>query len=526
MSNQFTSAASPEPIEPRPVNPLFPVFLKLEQLHVLVVGGGPIGLEKMTAILNNSPDTRVDLVAPDILPEIFELATRYPKLTLHQRKFEERDLEGKDIVLIATSLKELNREIRDLSKKYKILTNVADTPAICDFYLGSIVQKGSLKLAISTNGKSPTVSKRIREVLDAAFPDELESVLDQLGAIRNKLQGDFAYKVKKLNEITEVLVTPVEAPKSAPVKAKKTPAPIAPVMVKKRKAFRPKFILLYAVAALALMVTGHLLFSYIPLRTIGGMAVSAFNEIDSTILIFILGGFIAQLIDGALGMAYGVSATTFLLSFGVSPVAASASVHTSEIFTSGVSGLMHLKFGNVNAKLFRVIVLPGVIGAIIGAFLLYSLEQYIHFIRPVIACYTLFLGILIIKKVLKKKVKKKPVKRLGFLATMGGFMDAIGGGGWGPIVSSTLIAKGRHPLYTVGSVNLAEFFVSVASSVTFITLIGLTHWQVILGLVIGGAISAPIAAYIARRLPAKTLMLIVGIVVIIMSLRLIYMAVF
>nr|WP_222707289.1 sulfite exporter TauE/SafE family protein [Pontibacter qinzhouensis] len=296
-------------------------------------------------------------------------------------------------------------------------------------------------------------------------------------------------------------------------------------MVKKSKAFRPKFILLYSAAALALMVTGHLLFSYIPLSTIGGMAVSAFHEIDSSILIFILGGFIAQLIDGALGMAYGVSATTFLLSFGVSPVAASASVHTSEIFTSGVSGLMHLKFGNVNAKLFRIIVLPGVIGAIIGAFLLYSLEQYIHFIRPVIACYTLFLGILIIKKVLKKKVKKKPVKRLGFLATLGGFMDAIGGGGWGPIVSSTLIAKGRHPLYTVGSVNLAEFFVSVASSVTFITLIGLTHWQVILGLVIGGSISAPIAAYIARRLPAKTLMLIVGIVVIIMSLRLIYMAV-
>jgi siroheme synthase-like protein len=487
------------------VNPLFPVFLKLEELQVLVVGGGAVGLEKLTAILKNSRHTEVSLVAPEILPEIYTLAAEYPNLQLLERDFLEEDMAGKDIVLIATNDAVLNREIRDLAKAHKILTNVADTPDICDFYLGSIVQKGSLKLAISTNGKSPTVAKRVREVLDEAFPDELENVLDNLIRIRGTLKGDFADKVKRLNEITDVLVSPV--------REKKSP-------------FNLKNALIYTFAALALMVTGHLLFSYIPLNTIGGLAMDALAQIDSEILVYILGGFIAQLIDGALGMAYGVSATTFLLSFGVSPVAASASVHASEIFTSGVSGLLHLKFGNVNSKLFRSIVLPGVIGAIIGAYLLYSMEQYLYVIKPMVACYTLFLGILIIRKVLRKNSKKQPVKNIGPLATMGGFLDAIGGGGWGPIVSSTLIAKGRSPLYTIGSVNLAEFFVSVASSVTFITLIGLTHWQVILGLIVGGSISAPIGAYIARRLPVKTMMLIVGIVVIIVSLRIIYMILF
>ncbi|MHC2993767.1 hypothetical protein OB13_20060 [Pontibacter sp. HJ8] len=487
-------------------NPLFPVFLKLEELQTLVVGGGLVGLEKLSAILRNSPGAAITLVAPEIRDEIYTLAEQHPNLTLCLRGFEEADLPGKDIVLIATNEKPLNKAIRDLARVHKILVNVADTPQECDFYLGSIVQKGSLKLAISTNGKSPTVAKRVKEVLHDTLPGELEQVLANLTKIRATLAGDFSDKVRKLDEITQVLVSPQQ------------PA-------KKRKRFHVKRTLIYTLAALALMVTGHLLFSYIPFEVWGKLAWEVAAQVDSEILIFILAGFVAQLIDGALGMAYGVSATTFLLSFGISPVAASASVHASEIFTSGVSGLMHLRFGNVNSKLFKSLVLPGVVGAIIGAYLLYNLEEYLFIIKPLIACYTLVLGLLILKKALVKRVKKKPVRNIAPLATMGGLLDAIGGGGWGPIVSSTLIAKGRSPMYTIGSVNLAEFFVSVASSVTFITLIGLTHWQIILGLVLGGMIAAPIGALLARRLPVKTMMVFVGIVVIIVSLRLIVMAV-
>jgi hypothetical protein len=267
--------------------------------------------------------------------------------------------------------------------------------------------------------------------------------------------------------------------------------------------------------ALALMIVGHLLFSYLTAEKV----IAVFNTVDSSILYYVLGGFIAQMIDGALGMAYGVTATTFLLSVGITPAAASASVHASEVFTSGVSGYMHLKFGNVNSKLFKTLVIPGVIGAILGAYLLSSLEQYAGYIKPIVSVYTLFLGAIIIRKAIIKRQEKKQLKRVGWLALFGGYLDSIGGGGWGPIVSSTLIASGRHPKYTIGSVNLTEFFVSLASSLTFFAVIGLGYLHVIIGLILGGVIAAPIAARLANKLPVKSMMILVGIVIIIVSLR-------
>jgi uncharacterized membrane protein YfcA len=267
--------------------------------------------------------------------------------------------------------------------------------------------------------------------------------------------------------------------------------------------------------ALALMIVGHLLFTYLTAEKV----IAVFNTVDSSILYYVLGGFIAQMIDGALGMAYGVTATTFLLSVGITPAAASASVHASEVFTSGVSGYMHLKFGNVNSKLFKTLVIPGVIGAILGAYILSSLEEYAGYIKPIVSIYTLFLGAIIIRKALIKRQEKRQLKRVGWLALFGGYLDSIGGGGWGPIVSSTLIASGRHPKYTIGSVNLTEFFVSLASSITFFTVIGLGYLDVIIGLILGGVIAAPIAARLANKLPVKSMMILVGIVIIIVSLR-------
>lgn len=291
---------------------------------------------------------------------------------------------------------------------------------------------------------------------------------------------------------------------------------------KTEKSFSYKQAFYKVITALAWMVAGHVLFSLFPYQWAGNQINALYQSLDYQILIFMAGGFIAQMIDGALGMAYGVSATTFLLSFGISPAAASASVHASEIFTSGVSGLSHLKFGNVNKKLFRHLLLPGVLGAIAGAYLLTTFEEYNNYIKPIVAVYTLFLGIRIIRKTLTKNLKKKPIKHIGILATIGGFLDSIGGGGWGPIVSSTLIANGRNPVYTIGSVNLAEFFVSLASSLTFIAFMGLSHWQVIIGLILGGAIAAPFAAFTLRKIPLKPMFILVGTVVIIVSLRILF----
>jgi len=498
-------------------NHLFPVFFKLERLHVLIVGGGNIGLEKISAVLNNSPDAEVTLVARRVLPDIKAFQEKSTKLIILEKAFEVTDLDGKDLVIAATGDRAISELIREEATKRKILINVADTPDLCDFYLGSIVQKGDLKIAISTNGKSPTLAKRLKEVFNEALPDDTQESIENLNKFRNHLKGDFAQKVKKLNEVTSIL------------NAENSLAALQPHLAieKTKKPFykQPKVLLTYFLAALSLMIVGHILFSFIPLSLIGNSAVNLFSSLDETVLYFILGGFIAQMVDGSLGMAYGVTATTFLLSFGISPAAASASVHASEIFTTGASGLMHLKFKNVNTKLFKHLLIPGVIGAIIGAYVLSSFQDYGYIIKPIVSGYTLILGIVIIAKAIKKINEKKKIKRIGALAFIGAFLDSIGGGGWGPIVSSTLIARGRSFRYTIGSVNLAEFFITLASSITFFTLIGMQHWSVIIGLIIGGTIAAPIAAYMTSKIPVRAGLIFVGIVVVIVSLRNIWVSI-
>ena len=190
------------------MNHLFPIFLKLNNydLHLLIVGGGYVGLEKIEAVLGNSPEAKITLVAPEIRAEIQEIAAQNPRVILLQRTFEAFDLDNKDLVIVATNDKQENKRIKQLARARHLLCNVADTPDECDFYLSSIVKKGNLKVAISTNGMSPTLAKRLREVLTEALPDDLETAMEQLKGVRDLLRGDFEYKVQELNRITEVLV--------------------------------------------------------------------------------------------------------------------------------------------------------------------------------------------------------------------------------------------------------------------------------------------------------------------------------
>ena len=246
----------------------------------------------------------------------------------------------------------------------------------------------------------------------------------------------------------------------------------------------------------------------------------------NTILTYILVGFVAQLIDGALGMAYGVSSTTFLISVGVAPALASASVHISEMFTTAVSGLAHLKFGNVNHALFRKLVVPGVVGGALGAYMLTAVPGEI--IKPLLSLYLLAMGVRILFKSFRVVHASEIVVdgRLVPLAAIGGFSDAIGGGGWGPIVTTTLVAQGGTPRMVIGSVNLAEFFVTIAESLTFVLALGsaLTqHWEIIVGLLSGGMLAAPLAAYVCQKLPTRALMGLVGTVIVLLSLRTLYL---
>lgn len=242
------------------------------------------------------------------------------------------------------------------------------------------------------------------------------------------------------------------------------------------------------------------------------------NGLNSDFLIFLIIGVFAQLVDGTLGMGYGATSTSFLLSFGVPPAVSSMGVHVAEMFTTGVSAISHHRFGNINKKLAKMLIIPGVIGAIIGSYLLSDIIDG-NKIKPFIALYMIVLATIIIIKALRKKTPKKPTKQLSLLAIFGGFMDSVGGGGWGPIVTSTLIGRGRDPRYTIGSVNAAEFAVSFASGITFLLFGGINGWQVIAGLIVGGVISAPIGAYLVNKIPRKPAMVAVGLLIIYLSLR-------
>lgn len=241
-------------------------------------------------------------------------------------------------------------------------------------------------------------------------------------------------------------------------------------------------------------------------------------NIDFWVLILV--GFLAQLIDGSLGMAYGVSSNSFLLGVGVPPAIASASVHTAEVFTTGISGFSHWRLGNIDRRIVLGLIIPGVIGGALGAYVLTSVDG--NKIKPYIAIYLLIMGIRILYKAFRHKetpeIEPKP-KLLVPLGLAGGALDAMGGGGWGPIVTTTLISSGHTPRKTIGSVNFSEFFVTLVVSITFLLTIGLTHWNVFLGLMIGGVVAAPFGALLTKKIPAKVIMIVVGLVIIFLQIR-------
>ncbi len=473
-------------------NQLFPVFIKLNQLRTLVIGGGPIALEKLNAILKNSEQTVVTLVAKEITPAIHQLLLSYPTLSIQQKSYDKEDLNQIDIVFVATNDNVLNEEIRTDAHAKGLLINVADKPELCDFYLGAVVKKGDLKIAISTNGKSPTIAKRLKQLLNESLPEELDTTLQQMSALRQQLDGDFASEVKKLNKVTQQLINP-------------------------RKSFLETHLkwLIWLVSVFFISAVGLTLWNTEP-------AFQTFLiNIDPLFYWFLAAGFAFAMIDGAIGMSYGVTTASFSLAMGLPPASASMAIHISEVLSNGIAGWMHFRMGNINWKLFKILIIPAVAGAIIGAYLLSSLEQYSQYTKPIVALYTLILGGIILLKAfnIKKRREKGKIKKIGVLGFFGGFIDAAFGGGWGSIVLSSLIAGGRHPLFSLGTVKISRFFIATLSSLTFFTMLGGRYWEAVLGLVIGSALASPIAARVSNKISAKTIMIAVGIIVMVVSLR-------
>ncbi|HEV2354915.1 MAG TPA: sulfite exporter TauE/SafE family protein, partial [Puia sp.] len=270
--------------------------------------------------------------------------------------------------------------------------------------------------------------------------------------------------------------------------------------------------------AFVFMIIGHAILSLLPLGGVTGFLRHLGGEFDLRAFgIMTLAGFLAQLVDGSMGLGYGTISTTFLLAYGVSPAIVSSRVHSARVFSSGVSGYSHHRFGNINKKLFRTIVIPGIIGAVLGATTAYFGKEYSNYVRVPLSFYTIYLGYYILHKAFARRRAGDKVRRAGWLASTGGFMDAFAGGGWGTLVTSTLITKRRDPRYVIGSVCLAEFFVVLASSITFFILLQSIPLLDIAGLIMGGIIAAPIAARLAGKLPARAMFIAVGALVILTS---------
>lgn len=499
-------------------NHLFPVFVKLEQLRLLIVGGGNVGLEKLRTVLQNSPATAVTVVAPEFSAGIRELAQMHGNIRLLERPYHSCDLEYADLAIVAVDDRSVSETVAREAREKGILVNVADTPELCDFYLSSVVRRGNLKIAISTNGKSPTIAKRLKEEIGSMIPEEMDSVLDNMETIRRRMNGDFSEKVRRLNHLTEVLVAKQGLPdENDPVSHAQilTPARATATPVRSGKWQK---IVKWCLFAFCFMILGHALLSLVPVKGIVDFFHGLSTEFDvSGFLIMTLAGFLAQMVDGSMGLGYGTISTTFLLAYGVSPAIVSSRVHSARVFSSGVSGYSHHRFGNINKKLFRTIVFPGICGAVLGATLAYFGKEYSRWVRIPLSIYTIYLGYYILHKAFVKRNPKDKVKRAGWLAAAGGFTDAFAGGGWGTLVTSTLIAKRRNPRYVIGSVCLAEFFVVLSSAITFFILLRSLPLLDIAGMILGGIIAAPIAARLVGKLPVKTMFIAVGALVMLTS---------
>lgn len=239
-------------------------------------------------------------------------------------------------------------------------------------------------------------------------------------------------------------------------------------------------------------------------------------ELGEVFFWFVLIGLAAQLVDGALGMAYGLVSSSVLLAMGLPPAQVSASVHAAEVFTTGASGVSHLAMGNVDKRLFLRLAIPGVIGGVIGAYLLTQVPG--EAIRPFVYAYLLVLAVLILVRASGRPVPRREVRRVPMLGFFSGMLDAIGGGGWGPLATSTLLAKGGQARTVIGSVNAAEFVVTLAVSITFLLSIGLDHLEIVLGLLVGGMIAAPVAALLVKHVREKWVLLAVGVLLLCISL--------
>lgn len=418
------------------------VFLNLENLKVLIVGGGIEALESLKKIINSFPNTKIHLIFESVSDEIKHFAEGKDTIKIQERRFFEDDFYNAHIALITDFGVEFYTEIIDIVQKKNVLISIANQPELSDFQLENFISKNK------------------------------ESVLKE-----QKLKWQYSKEAKKYRRMVIYLSL--------------------------------------TFAAFFLGIAFDKYFSY-------AQAKDFVYEIPNEFYWMLAIGFFAQMVDGALGMGYGLTSSTLMMGMGVKLPSISGSIHTAEMFSSAMSGYSHYKYGNVNKKMLLYLAVPGVIGAVSGSLLLIYLgNEYENLAKGLMVTYTLIMGYRITRLAFKKIVVKQKthIGRLGFF---GGMMDAFGGGGWGPIVTSTLLSKGRKTNYVIGTVSMAEFFVTLAAAIVFFSSLGVSNIEIILGLIIGGVLAAPIAARLAGKMPRKTALILVALLLIVSSARNLY----
>lgn len=485
-----------------------PLLFNFERVSLILVGKGEI----LSMFLNSLMEIPFQSV------EIFDETkgydkSLYPSFIFHDRRMEVEDMLHNSLLIISTDDYDYEERLIEWAIANGVFTYVVGKPEISDFSPMSLIKKGNTRFGISMGNNPPEVQKRVNKIIEHHLPQDLDAIVEEMKFVVKNPLMNINEELQHLDNITAKYLERKQKKQISHSEIEQ--------LSKVYKAVQRRANIYLGIIGVLLLVG---VFSYTLYAFDLIPDLKNFMNQDNHIFYKMLAvGFIAEIVAGSMGMGYGVICTTILLMMGVAPPVVSASIHSAESFTSAAGSISHYKLKNVNMKLVKALALPAVIGAIIGAFALtYFGEHYAHIVKPIISCYTLYLGINILRNAFKskEKVQRKPesARKLNTLGLAGGFIDSFVGGGWGPLVTGTLMKDGRTPRYVVGSSTFSKFLLTITSAITFIFTIGIEHWNIVLGLLIGGIITAPFSAMLTSKLPVKKMFIVIGFLVCIMSL--------
>ncbi len=494
---------------------LVPIFINSEYSSILIIGHH--FNKALETVLTNFSSNNILILSTqeNILDGLLQ---KHPNISIENRLPQKSDFEKSSMVFVC-GIDDGVDDIKTWATETNSLIHFSEQPELSNFSLGNLIDKGHLSIGLLAEDVSPGTMHKITNAIDEIIPNEIDELLDNLSVIGKSGRKALRKKVSVINKFTkeiskhEEYVDPFSQLENTSRAAKSA----------QNKANVYLGIVGFLVCIVLFFITIYEFNLYPDVKSFLGQ--------DNHIFYWmVLVGFLAEIIAGSMGMGYGVICTTILLLLNVPPPVVSASIHSAESFTSAAGSISHYKLGNVNMKLVKSLAPFAIGGAIVGAVLLtYLGEHYAHIVKPIISLYTLYIGLnILIKTTRKKKVHRSNRKKsnLKVLGSVGGFIDSFAGGGWGPLVTGSLIKDGRTPRFVVGSSTFAKFLLTITSAVTFVLTIGVHHWNIILGLLLGGIITAPFSALLTAKLPVKKMTIFISILVIVMSSISIYKSLF